>query len=754
MKLNKEQLKLAENGAMGHAVIRGVAGSGKTSVGVARIPYLLEKYCTGQDKILFVTYNKSLTQYIEYLYDKLDKVQNISLFEEQNKEDQEKKVEVKNIDSITMKFFCKWKAKQQKELENIWKVPNEIVKEAINNIKDRYPNVKVLHVQNMKFLQDEMSWIQGSHYTNVGDYQEAERMGRTVSNIEGPSKLFKNSMSREAVFSLLEEVERLLLQQGKVDGSRANSLALAYLKTQVEHERYKHIIIDEAQDLTKVQLEFISELKENSPDSSILFLMDVAQSIYPQSWLTKGRSFKSIGYDMKGKGYRLSKNYRTTTEISECAYSLLVKEEALVSDQDFVRPSLIERHGEYPVYRRFSDSEEQNSYIVRLIRALLKQGYLLSDIAVVSKLNKNLSLLYDHLTEKGVASYLFKNNQEESFGVNKVKLLTMHSVKGLEFKIVILADLNHEVIPYPQVGLEEEEVKDEEIMERKLLYVGMTRAQEKLFMCSYGKASKFIADINTRYLSMQTGSRMNALYRLPYESYLFKEQIQMTGEEETIRQWIISELISNYGYPKEMLRVEYPVKNFSQTGKVDVVVLNAKTNEPYIFIETKRETTKIEEAIDQLKSYMNVSTVSYGIATNGKNIAFLNDKFERINDIPVCNASILPSSVETYKYIDRITYKEMVFERDLSALEVYVAEVRQKPEELKRLKVYSDIAAGIPIEIVDEVRGTYGVKFSSKAYSNSKLRKEMQTKEYIQLTNMRAGVEGIPSINCLRNFCI
>lgn len=268
MKLNKEQLKLAENGAMGYAVIRGVAGSGKTSVGVARIPYLLEKYCNGQDKILFVTYNKSLTKYIEYLYEKMEKVQTISLFDEANKE---KNVEVKNIDSITMKYFCKWKADEQKELENIWKIPNEIVKEAINNIKDRYPKVKLLNTQNLKFLQDEMNWIQGSNYTSLAAYQEAERFGRTVSNAEGPSKLFKNSMSREAIFSLLEEVERLLLKQGKVDGSRANSLALEYIKTQSRHECYKHIIIDEAQDLTKVQLDFISELKEDSPESSILF---------------------------------------------------------------------------------------------------------------------------------------------------------------------------------------------------------------------------------------------------------------------------------------------------------------------------------------------------------------------------------------------------------------------------------------------------------------------------------------------------
>lgn len=705
MKLNKEQLKLAENGAMGHAVIRGVAGSGKTSVGVARIPYLLEKYCGERDRVLFVTYNKSLTKYIEYLYEKLEKVQNMSLFDTESKE---QNVIVKNIDSIIMKYFYKWKTEEKKEFDLEWKVPMDILQEAIYHVKERYPKVKVLTTQNIKFLHDEMNWIQGSHLESLAAYQEAERIGRTVSNNEGPSKLYKNSMSREAVYRLMEEVECLMLRKGKIDGNRANLLALNYMQSHLSHERYKHIIIDEAQDLTRVQLDFINELKENTPDSSILFLMDVAQSIYPQAWLTKGRSFKSIGYDMTGKGYKLSKNYRTTTEISECAYSLLAKASELVSDQDFVRPSLLERHGEYPVYRHFENSQEQNAYIVRLIRALLKQGCQLSDIAVVSKLNKNLELLGDHLKEKGVDNFVFKSNQEESFGSNKVKLLTMHSIKGLEFKVVILADLNSDVIPYPQKGLDEEDVRDEETMERKLLYVGMTRAQEKLFMCSYGTASKFIADINTRYLSMQTGSRMNAFYRLQYQDYLFKEQIeQVTQEEESVRQWVISELINNYGYPKEILQIEYAVRNFSQFGKVDIAVINARTNQPYIFVETKKENVPIEEAIEQLKSYMNVSKVNYGVATNGKNIAFLNERFERVNDIPICNASILPNSIETYKYIDRITYRETVFERDLSAMEVYVAEIKQKPEELKTLKVYSDIAAGIPIEIIDEIRGNF-----------------------------------------------
>ena len=69
MQLNLEQKKLIRSSAMGHSIIRGVAGSGKTTVAVHRISFLLDNYCYGaSDKILMVTYNKSLTNYIEYIY--------------------------------------------------------------------------------------------------------------------------------------------------------------------------------------------------------------------------------------------------------------------------------------------------------------------------------------------------------------------------------------------------------------------------------------------------------------------------------------------------------------------------------------------------------------------------------------------------------------------------------------------------------------------------------------------------------------
>ena len=71
MQLNLEQKKLIQMDPSGHCLIKGVAGSGKTTVTVHRIPYLMDHYCyEKEDQIQLVTFNKTLLNYIKYLYDK------------------------------------------------------------------------------------------------------------------------------------------------------------------------------------------------------------------------------------------------------------------------------------------------------------------------------------------------------------------------------------------------------------------------------------------------------------------------------------------------------------------------------------------------------------------------------------------------------------------------------------------------------------------------------------------------------------
>ena len=128
--------------------------------------------------------------------------------------------------------------------------------------------------------------------------------------------------------------------------------------------------MDESQDLTRSQLMFLKEILNPKSYGSILFIGDTAQSIYHQSWIGSGRSFATIGFNMKGRSNSLSKNYRTTTQISQAAYSLIRSCREIVEDENFVEPALLDKQGDYPVYKAFAYESAQAAYLCREIKAL------------------------------------------------------------------------------------------------------------------------------------------------------------------------------------------------------------------------------------------------------------------------------------------------------------------------------------------------------------------------------------------------
>lgn len=119
---------------MGQSIIRGVAGSGKTTVAVHRISFLLNNYCYDvNDKILMVTYNKSLTNYIEYIYSQIDEEDQYGLFD---KLDIQKNVKITNIDKLLFSYFKAFCKENQKQLQLISKQKeNEIWQRSLNSVK-------------------------------------------------------------------------------------------------------------------------------------------------------------------------------------------------------------------------------------------------------------------------------------------------------------------------------------------------------------------------------------------------------------------------------------------------------------------------------------------------------------------------------------------------------------------------------------------------------------------------------------------
>ena len=204
--------------------------------------------------------------------------------------------------------------------------------------------------------------------------------------------------------------------------------------------------------------------------------------------------------------------------------------------------------------------------------------------------------------------------------------------------MVMIVGLNDKYMPLKSFANEFEDSDFVESMDRKLLYVGMTRATDQLFLTSYGNPSKFIKDISCKYLRINSKSNFRKLHRINIDEYLFTYKIDdIYRNEEVTRQWIINELINRYGYPKELIDVEVKVNIETKAETIDVVIYfyENKNKIPFIFIKTNRLGIGTERELLHLKEYMsNYDTIKYGIVTDGNEIVIINDDFKEIDDIP------------------------------------------------------------------------------------------------------------------------
>lgn len=651
MRLNVEQRRIIENKPNGHVLVKGVAGSGKTTVAVHKIPFLLKDYTYEKDdKILVITYNKSLINYIKYIYEEIERNKEneqltLGIYESGDKD----KLYIETIDNMMFKYFTSYIKEEKLEKLRVAteKQINKAMVEAINVVKQEYEKVNVLDRKNLTFIIEEIRWMKSCNYTDIEEYQTIDRIGRiSNNNVESTHKLRKNSKIRKAIFEVMIQYNDNLKKEKLVDLQDVALMALKQAKREVG-EKYTHIIVDETQDLTRVQLEFIKTLYMNRSYSSMLFVSDTAQSIYPEAWLVKGRSFTSIGLDMTGKSTSLSKSYRTTMQIAYAAYSLIEDDKNILEDDNFVKPSLIDKQGVYPVYRGFKNKVSEAEYIAETIENELKNKYDYKDIAIISKFKNQLKDIKIFLEKNNIPYKELESNEELDFNEDCVKLLTMHCAKGLQFKAVIIAGLNDKIIPSRDFANEFEGSDFVESIDRRLLYVGMTRATEELFLSSYGNPSKFIKDISCKYLRINSKCNFRKLHRIDIDEYLFTYKIDdIYKSEEITRQWIISELMNRYGYPKDLIDVEVKVNIEAKAEVVDIVVYvyENKDKVPFIFIKSNKLGAGTESEISHLKICMNIfDTVKYGVVTDGNEIVIINDDFEEVDDIPSFNKRMISS---------------------------------------------------------------------------------------------------------------
>jgi len=311
MEFNRLQRKIINSKPNGHMLIKGLPATGKTTAFINKIPTLLNKYCISkEDRILITTNNDDDLKNVSSIYENIvqEKYHQNSFFDEDNSD----KLEMSTIDSLMNYYFYKHKKSHNNKIAiaSSFECKNTL-NEAIKIIAKKYEKKKIdiLDLEFAEFLQTEIKWIKVCNYITLEEYQNANRPSRVSNkNIITPKILRKNSKQRQAVYEILIEYNNKLKKLNRID---LEDMALIALEEAQKNpsKNYTHIFIENCQDLTKVQIEFLKALYNEKTYSSITFVVDTMQYSNPYAYLIKGRSFATLGYDMKGKSISLKATF-------------------------------------------------------------------------------------------------------------------------------------------------------------------------------------------------------------------------------------------------------------------------------------------------------------------------------------------------------------------------------------------------------------------------------------------------------------
>lgn len=265
---------------------------------------------------------------------------------------------------------------------------------------------------------------------------------------------------------------------GDSSGEQVAAVALQAL-SRVPSQRYDGVFLDEAQDFETAALQFVVHLLRDPDTSDLLVVADAAQNIFRRRF-----SWKQAGIRAQGRTRILRVNYRNTREILEFAFRFLTAgglQEDDVPDEEHeatvVRPESARRSGPYPEVRLVPTARDVVSAVVEKARQWLAQGAFPRSIAILYASTRGevmKSGLIDQLNLHGIDFFWGTDphnrnaKHEIATATAPIVVSTIHSAKGLEFPRVILCELGRD--------------GDDLETQRKLAYVGMTRATEELFV--------------------------------------------------------------------------------------------------------------------------------------------------------------------------------------------------------------------------------------------------------------------------------
>lgn len=243
----------------------------------------------------------------------------------------------------------------------------------------------------------------------------------------------------------------------------------------------RRVIVDEFQDCDALQTELLRSMA--SPETKLFVVGDPNQVIY--SWRGGGRDiFRRFAAEFGATELSLPVNYRSSATILEAAKFFLEDRSQLEGIRDPGAGIVVRNH-----YNPFLEAVS----LAETIWRLHETGAPWREIAVLFRLQRQSAALEDAFARRGIpfAAQMRKSvkealvaesvNEAPSAEVDAVRLMTLHACKGLEFRCVFIVGVNYGLIPmHTSPGRWEEQEE-----ERRLFFVGITRAKDYLELSYY-----------------------------------------------------------------------------------------------------------------------------------------------------------------------------------------------------------------------------------------------------------------------------
>ena len=474
MTIQQEQDEIIRKERTSNIVVNGVAGSGKTTIALHRVAYLLYNYRKElEDKVLILGPNGIFMEYISQVLPSLGEVGvKQETFASFALKEMDGELYIMSFDKYLEKILS-----EDKEFIEDAKYKNsyEIIEDLDNLVKEM--DKDYFHVEDVKYFGDlviskeEIEEMFNKHYEYMPLFRRSEKIKRIIlSKIKDkrdekvwelneelrkekekltPEELLieENNLEFRRKLRIREIVKEVMDSRAKLDrwisredvldiydrfnGNKKeytiNDLApILYLAIKLEGKKatkdYRHVVIDEAQDYSPLQFKVVREL---TGTKYFTVVGDVNQRLIKYSDLAPMMELGKIFDDVNPDIYNLNKSYRSTYEIMEYANKYL--------DEDRIIP--IVRHGKPVEEIEFHNDEELSESIIESLKEFSNEG--LESIAIITRDKEELEKVYNLISNK---VHLVKFDNEDVLYKGGNVIIPSYFAKGLEFDGVIIVD--------------------------------------------------------------------------------------------------------------------------------------------------------------------------------------------------------------------------------------------------------------------------------------------------------------------------